>query len=44
MMRMIAKNERLTGRIEEFEKLLAPREATRTAVSYASVTGRSVVN
>lgn len=38
MMRMIARNERLSGRIEECERMLAHKE---TKASYASVTGGS---
>ena len=35
LMRMIAKNERLTGRFEECEKLLARRNVSGMDVSYA---------
>ncbi|KOX67409.1 hypothetical protein WN51_10981 [Melipona quadrifasciata] len=38
-MRVIAKNEKLSGRIEECEKLLAQRELLGTSVTYASVAG-----
>ena len=46
MMRMIAKNERLNGRIEECEKLLAQRSvnvASGTGASYASMASKGVV-
>ena len=45
-MRMIAKNERLNGRIEECEKLLAQRSvnvASGTGASYASMASKGVV-
>ena len=42
MMRMIVKNERLTGRIEECEKLLAQRNVSSMGVSYASIADKDV--
>ena len=43
MMRMIAKNERLSGRIDECEKMFAQKEMMSASASYASVAGKSVV-
>ena len=42
MMRMIAKNERLTERILESEKLFAQRNVSGMGVSYASMAGKDV--
>ena len=42
MMRMIAKNERLNGRIEECQKLLAQRNVSGMNVSYASMADKDV--
>ena len=42
MMRMIAKNERLIGRIDECEKMLTQKEMMSASASYASVAGKSV--
>lgn len=42
MMRMIAKNERLIGRINECEKLLARREVMSMNESYANVVGKDM--
>lgn len=41
-MRMIAKNERMNGRIDECEKLLAQRDAIGTRATYASMAGKGV--
>ncbi|KAK9293925.1 hypothetical protein QLX08_011294 [Tetragonisca angustula] len=43
MMRMIAKNERLNGRIKECEKLLAQRSVSGASVSYASMASKGVM-
>ena len=43
MMRMIAKNERLNGRIKECEKLLAQRSVSGASVSYASMASKEVM-
>lgn len=37
MMNMIAKNERLSGKIDKCEKLLAQREVMDMSVSYTNV-------
>ena len=42
MMRMIAKNERLIGRIDECEKMLTQKEMMSASASYVSVAGKSV--
>ena len=42
MMRMIAKNERLIGRIDECEKKLTQKEMMSASASYACEAGKSV--